>query len=432
MPLSDFQSQRRLLGSIHRNMEPITDPQSPNLDGLLDRIGPARVVLLGESTHGTKEFYELRAQISLALIREKGFNVVALESDWPDTSLVNSYIRGGGKPWLGGFRRFPEWMWRNHSFVKFVEELLIHNSSEGRAPVSIFGLDLYSLSSSLQSVLAFLEKHFPDEAHRARTARNCFHPWELDPAKYGLAVWQEALAGCEKEILDLLETLSEKRLSQEAAKNSALFSAFQNAKIIQSAEKYYRKMYEGRVDSWNLRDRHMFETLLALLDFYGPESKAVVWEHNSHIGNAAATEMGFFGEQNVGEFCKRHFGDLAYSLGFLTDHGTVAAAHEWDAPVEIKKLLPARFGSYEELFHQAGEKNFFLPLKKMKPELSEARLERAVGVIYRPETERLSHYFNADLTRQFDEICWIDETHAVEPLPFVKEVDASDTYPFGL
>lgn len=432
MSLSELQARQGLLRAINRRAEPF-DLEDPDLSGLLERIGESRVVLLGESTHGTKEFYELRAKISLALVREKGFDIIALESDWPDTALVNAHIRGGGKPWLEGFRRFPEWMWRNHSFAAFVDELLTHNSCEARAPVSIFGLDLYSLSSSLHEVLRYLEKKHPDEAHKARTARNCFHPWELDPAKYGLAVWQDSIQSCEKEVLALLNSLSEKRLEREAAKNPALFHAFQNARVIRSAERYYRSMYEGRVDSWNLRDRHMFETLTSLLDFFGPASKAVVWEHNSHIGNAAATEMGAVGEQNVGEFCKKKFGDQAYILGFLTDHGTVAAAHEWDGPVEIKKLLPARFNSYEELFHEADEKNFFLPLRQKTDGLSEARLERAVGVIYRPETERLSHYFNADLTRQFDEICWIDETRAVEPLPFVKEVDdAEDTYPFGL
>ncbi|MEK7356188.1 MAG: erythromycin esterase family protein [Bdellovibrionota bacterium] len=371
----------------------------------------------------------------MSLIREKGFQLVALEADWPDVEIVNAVIHGKRESWET-FRRFPEWMWRNTSFVELVNELRAHNSSEGRAPASIFGIDLYSLSSSLRAVSSFLRHRMPESAEKAMAAEACLEPWRSDPSQYGLAVWRGLIRGCEAEVLELLKTLHENRLSSSAVLSGELLSAFQNARVLRNAEEYYRSMYEGRVESWNLRDSHMFETLLVLLDHYGPDSKIVVWEHNSHLGNAAATQMGKIGEHNVGQLCKTKFGNDCYSIGFMSDHGTVAAATEWEAPVEIKALRPARPDSFEFLLHQTGVKNFFLPLKtadsQLRNELRKERLERAVGVIYLPRTERSSHYFNAKLADQFDEVCWLDETSAVEPLPMIPETGPADTYPFGL
>ena len=424
---------------IKDGLDPIRNLEKPDLSSLLGRIGNARVVMLGESTHGTKEFYELRAKITMSLIREKGFQLVALEADWPDAEVVNDFIHGKRESWET-FRRFPEWMWRNTSFTHLVNELKTHNSSEARLPASIFGLDLYSLSSSLHAVSSFLRQRMPEIAKKATAAEECLEPWRSDPSQYGLAVWRGAIKGCEGEVLDLLKTIHEKQLASSAGLNGELLSAFQNARVLRNAEEYYRSMYEGRVESWNLRDSHMFETVLVLLDHYGSDSKIVIWEHNSHLGNASATEMGKIGEHNVGQLCKAKFGEGCYSVGFMSDHGTVAAASAWEAPVEIKALRAARPDSFEFLLHattnEADMKNFFLPLRSAHPqlrtELRKERLERAVGVIYQPQTERSSHYFNAKLTDQFDEICWLDETTAVEPLPFIPETEAADTYPFGI
>lgn len=425
----------KLLDLIRTNAEPIDSTRRPDLDKLVDRIGSSRVVLLGESTHGTEEFYDLRAAITMKLVRERGFNIVALEADWPDMEGVNDYIHGRRDSW-SGFARFPEWMWRNHSFDDLTQTLRAHNSSERHLPVSVYGLDLYSLSASLENVYHFLQKQDPASAEVARQARACLHPWQFDPSQYGLAVLRQHIEGCREEVFTLLRSMHEKQMA-ESTSNKRLLSALQNARIVANAENYYRTMYESSVDSWNLRDQHMFETLLLLLDHYGPLSKVVVWEHNSHLGNAAATQMGRIGEFNVGQLCKSKFGDDCYNIGFMTDNGTVAAASEWDGPMEVKRLLPTRTDSFENLLHRAVDHGeYFLPLRTAPEDLREAlrptRLERAVGVLYLPQSERQSHYFHASLTDQFDEICWIDETRAVKPLKHIPETTEADMMPTGL
>ncbi len=422
-----------LLDLIRAHAETIDSTEHPDLDSLVDRIGSARVVLLGESTHGTKEFYDLRAAITMKLVKERGFNVIALEADWPDMEGVNEYIHGRRDEW-SGFARFPEWMWRNHSFNELTKALRAHNSSERHLPASVFGLDLYSLSSSLENVYNFLSKQDASAAEIARKAKACLHPWQFDPSQYGLAVLREHIEGCKDQVFELLRSMHEKQIKASTS-NKRLLSALQNARIVANAESYYRLMYESSVDSWNLRDEHMFETLLLLLDHYGPLSKVIVWEHNSHLGNAAATQMGRIGELNVGQLCKSRFGDACYNIGFMTDHGTVAAASQWDGPMEVKRLLPTRPDSFESLFHRAGG-DYFLPIRNARAELREAlrptRLERAVGVLYLPQSERQSHYFHASLTDQFDEICWIDETRAVQALKHIPEIGEADLQPSGL
>ncbi|HVK61945.1 MAG TPA: erythromycin esterase family protein [Bdellovibrionales bacterium] len=428
-------TETSLIDLISAEAQPIVNLHRPYLDGVADRIGGARVVLLGESTHGSQEYYEMRAALSLKLIREHGFNLIALESDWPDAENINKYIHHRSHEW-DAFHRFPEWMWRNHPFRDFTEALKKHNSSERHAPVSLFGLDLYSLSSSLREVMRFFERNDQEGLKIARRAFECLEPWQFDPSRYGYSVWKGLLNGCENEVFEVLRMMHETHLTDAKISNPDLLSALQNARVVKDAEEYYRAMFESSIQSWNLRDEHMFETLLVLLDHFGPESKIIVWAHNSHLGNAQATQMGDIGELNLGQLCKARFGDACYSVGFLTNHGTVAAASEWGGDMEVKTLLKARTDSFESLFHKAGVPNFFLPLRNADRDLKDGlrirRLERAVGVLYLPDTERSSHYFTAALSDQFDEVCWLDETRAVHALSHVAEYEAPDTFPTGL
>ncbi len=410
------------------------------LDALMNRIGDARVVLLGEATHGTSEFYRMRARITQALVERKGFDVVAVEADWPDAARVDHYVRDRDVPpqeWEA-FARFPTWMWRNHDFHEFVEWLREHNATLSRERrVRFAGLDLYSLYTSISEVLQFLDAQDPASARLARERYGCLTPWQSDPAAYGRAALSGAYRSCEHEAVKMLDALLRGRMKFMDDDSEPFFDAVQNARLVADAESYYRIMYYGHHESWNLRDTHMFQTLQSLLHFGGPDTKAVVWEHNSHVGDARATEMSARGELNVGELCRREFGDAMYSIGFGTDHGTVAAASHWDGPMEVKAVRPSLEGSYERLFNESDEPGMLLGLRHLlRPELrnalSEPRLERAIGVIYRPETELASHYFRAVLPRQFDEFVWVDDTHAVEPLVVRTLQGLPDTYPFGL
>lgn len=410
------------------------------LEALLDRIGDSRVVLLGEATHGTSEFYRMRARITRALVERKGFSIVAAEADWPDAARVDHYVRDRDVPlqeWEA-FARFPTWMWRNQEFHDFVEWLRAHNADlPHERRVRFAGLDLYSLYTSISEVLGFLDSKDPHAARVARERYGCLTPWQSDPASYGRAALSGEYRSCEPEVVRMLESLLRERVKLMDGDTESLFDAVQNARLVADAERYYRIMYYGHHESWNLRDSHMFQTLRSLLRFGGPGAKAVVWEHNSHVGDARATEMSARGELNVGELCRGEFGDAAYSIGFGTDHGTVAAASHWDGPMEVKRVQPARDDSYERLFHESGVPGLLLGLRdpfkaELLDALSEPRLERAIGVIYRPETELASHYFRAVLPRQFDEFVWLDETRAVEPLAARTIEGLPDTYPFGL
>jgi protein-L-isoaspartate(D-aspartate) O-methyltransferase len=426
---------------IGEDAEPFDDLETARLDALLDRIGDSRVVLLGEATHGTSEFYRFRARITRELILRKGFNLVAVEADWPDAAQIDRYVRdlGGPPAEEPTFSRFPTWMWRNREVRDFTHWLRDHNLGvrEPGRRVSFHGLDVYSLYSSIGSVLRYLQEVDPEAARVARLRYGCLTPWEHDPALYGHAALTRRFPLCEAEVLTTLHEMLEKRLDYAARGGERFLDAVQNARIAANAERYYRAMYYGSAESWNLRDRHMFDTLLMLLSFRGPESRAVVWEHNSHIGNAGATEMGARGELNVGQLARDHFGDGAYLIGFGTDHGTVAAATDWDGEMEIKRVRPAHPDSYERLCHESGLPAFLLPLREprrstLREELEVPRLERAIGVIYRPETELLSHYFQAVLPWQFDEYAWFDETRAVTPLGGQEVAGMPETYPFGL
>ena len=430
-----------LPGLVAEAAEPIASIEGADLGGLLDRIGDCSMVLLGEASHGTSEFYRMRDRITRELIRRKGFVAVAVEADWPDAARVDAHVRNHAPSRLDAepFSRFPTWMWRNHEVRTLVDWLAAHNAEvdEPGSMVSFHGLDLYSLFSSRDAVLNYLDRVDPDAALVARRRYSCLSPWEHDPASYGRAVVTGGFLGCENEVVANLNELLRRRIEYAAADESAFVEAAQNAMVVANAEKYYRAMYHGSRESWNLRDLHMFETLQMVRAHRGPGAKIVVWEHNSHVGDAGATEMGARGEHNVGMLCRRHYGDDAFIVGFGTDHGVVAAASTWGGPMERKAIRPSHARSYERICHDSEVPAFLLHLRDprreaVRDELAPPRLERAIGVIYRPETELQSHYFQASLPTQFDEYIWIDETSAVAPIEAHQVQGMPDTYPFGL
>jgi erythromycin esterase-like protein/hypoxanthine-guanine phosphoribosyltransferase len=420
-------------------------------DQLLDLVGDAHVVLIGEATHGTHEFYRHRALITGRLIAEKGFSAVAAEADWPDAYRVNRYVRLAGADdsavdALGDFRRFPSWMWRNADVLDFVGWLREHNSKLPEARrAGFYGLDLYSLHASMAAVLSYLAKADPPAAQRARHRYACFDRFGEEPQEYGYAAGLGLTPTCEKEVVSQLVELR-RRAADYAGRNGRIdpdeyFFAEQNARLVASAEEYYRTMMGNRVESWNLRDRHMAQTLHELMRFLhrtAASAKVVVWAHNSHLGDARATEMGHGGELNVGQLVRERFGMGAVLIGLTTHSGTVTAADEWGGPARRKTVRPSLAASTERLLHDTGVPRFVLPLR-IDPDLESVfatpRLERAIGVIYQPATERRSHYFHAELARQFDVVLHFDETRAVEPLERSSEWtsgELAETYPSGL
>lgn len=432
------------ISAVRQSAEPFDSIEDADLDPLIERIGDARIVLLGEATHGTSEFYRMRARLSRELILRKGFRFIAIEGDWPDAARVDHYVRHfeySASEWTA-FARFPTWMWRNREVQSFVDWLRAYNEIKGAEErVAFHGIDLYSLYTSIRSVLAYLDDVDPEAAETARERYGCLTPWQSDPATYGRAALTGRYRSCEDPVARMLSSLLERRRDYALKDGERYFDAVQNAKLIANAEHYYRIMYYGSRASWNLRDRHMFETLKSLLEFYGADSKAIVWAHNSHVGDALATEMALRGEHNLGQLCRAEFGRGVYTVGFGTDHGQVAAASNWDGPMEIKSVLPAVSNSYERLFHkasQAGNSSRFLlnvarnGKSKLHNVLRVPRLERAIGVIYRPETELASHYFQAMLPQQFDDYVWFDGTSAVSPLEVEELEGLPDTYPFGV
>lgn len=435
-PTPDEALARQIAGAA----EPFDSIEGGDLGPLLGRIGDARIVLLGEATHGTSEFYRMRERITRALITEKGFNIIGIEGDWPDAARIDNYARHLEYPpteWTA-FARFPTWMWRNDEVRVFVDWLREHNGSvRASARVAFHGLDLYSLYNSIRSVLRYLEDVDPEAARIARQRYGCLTPWQADPATYGHAALTGSYRTCEKEVLAMLQDLLHKQRDYAERDGERFLDAVQNARLVANAERYYRTMYYGSRASWNLRDNHMFETLKTLLAYYGRDSRAVVWAHNSHVGDAAATEMSARGEINIGHLCRTEFGDRAYIVGFGTHGGTVAAASDWDGEMEIKEVRPSRPESYEGLCHASGVPRFMLPLRDppsdgLRQALMKPRLQRAIGVVYRPETELASHYFQAVLPRQFDDYIWFDESRAVTPLETAQLEGLPDTYPFGL
>jgi len=401
-----------------------------------DSFADARIVLLGESTHGSSEFYRGRAAITQRLVDRHGFRIVAIEGDWPDAAELDRYVRAR-EPWgeRDAFVNFPRWMWRNREFADCLAALRAWNDGQPEDDrVAIRGLDVYSLDKSIAAVLEYLDRVDQVAAASARERYACLSPFVGRPQIYGA---QAVRTGdtCEQEVVRQLVELLEERLEYSGKDGDAFFDAEQNARVVWAAERYYRSMYQGSENSWNLRDTHMFSTLTRLLERAGPDSKAIVWAHNSHIGNAGATAMGERGEINIGQLCRDRFGKDVASIGFSTSTGTVMAADDWGGLARVKQVIPARSDSWERVFEGTACRASLTNWRN-DPELQEAldhvRLERAIGVIYRPETERWSHYFEANLARQFDALVWFEQTEAVMPLLGAAPEGAPDTYPYGL
>jgi erythromycin esterase-like protein len=424
---------------------PLTGTQ--DYGALLDDIGDARVVLIGEASHGTHEFYQARAEITRRLIEDKGFNAVAAEADFPSAARVNDYVHGLGadqdaEQALRSFERFPTWMWRNTDVQTFVEWLRDHNTAlPADQQEGFYGLDLYSLHESMNAVIAYLDQVDPAAAQRARYRYGCFEVFGEDPQAYGYSASIDMDERCQAEVEAQLNDLrrSRQELMSKRGQQDVFFYTEQNARVVVNAELYYRALYTGSVNTWNFRDTHMMETLEALvahLQQTQGSARVVVWAHNSHVGDMRASELGERGELNIGQLARERYGDDAYLIGFSTYTGTVAAAHDWDAPMQIMDVRPALEGSQERLFHNVGIPAFLLLLDERAAlaALSEPRLERAIGVIYRPTTERLSHYFQARLRERFDALIHFDTTSAVTPLDMTQPQtdEPPETYPTGV
>jgi protein-L-isoaspartate(D-aspartate) O-methyltransferase len=429
---------RTLPECVAEAAEPLPDIDEEAFAAAFDRFADRRVVLLGEASHGTHEFYAARSAITKRFVEKHGFTIVAAEADWPDAAVLDRHIRhrhpreGAPRPFL----RFPTWMWRNSVIARLMHDL--HALNRGRAEqdmAGFYGLDIYNMSGSIEAVLAYLDEHDPEAAAVARQRYGCLTPWQAEPATYGRAALTRGYAECEQQVVAECRDLLKRSLQEDGG----MFGAAMNARLIASAERYYRVMYYGGAESWNLRDSHMAETLEHLLEHRGPQSKALVWAHNSHIGDARATEMGRVrGEHNIGQLVRERWGEECALIGFGTHTGTVTTASDWDSDHETKRVLPSRKDSYERACHESGIDRFLLDLSPGLHEalcrrLAEPLLERFIGVIYRPETERWSHYSQTVLPEQFDAWVWFDETRALEPLvPHEPHKGIPDTFPFGL
>ena len=434
-----------MIGELNRAAVPLTFG-AEDYDPLLEWIGSRRLVLIGEASHGTHDFYNQRAIITRRLIAEKGFNVVAVEADWPDAHRVHRFVMGRGKDQdaraaLGDFLRLPAWMWRNMDVLAFVEWLHEFNRTRAKAErVGFHGLDLYSMHASMRAVLDYLDKTDPEAARRARFRYSCFDHFGEDPEAYGYAASLELSSSCADEAVAQLVELRRRKADLATHDGTVdpedYLYAEQNARLVQNAERYYRVMFGGQEDSWNVRDRHMAETLEWLMRIR-PEAKMVVWAHNSHLGDARATEMADRGEINLGQLARERFGDEAFLVGFTTYSGEVTAASNWDAPAERKVVRLALPGSCEQLFHATGIPRFILPLQDevVREILQKPMLQRAIGVIYRPETERMSHYFRARVADQFDALIHLERTKALVPFECTATWNAGEvpeTYPYAV
>lgn len=450
MPSASEQLQT-LFTAAARPLPPIDDP---DFASHFDSFGDYPIVLLGDGSHGTSEFYSARAEITKRLIEHHGFTMVAVEADWPDAEAVDRYVRqrdgpqasiGKSTPGYEPFGRFPTWMWRNREMQALVEWIRNRNAQvPDDQKVGFYGLDMYSMGESMHSVIRYLDRVDPDTANTARLRYGCLAPWVEDPAAYGLTAVR-GLHDCESAVVKMLRDLLAKRMeyAQETNDSDEYLSSEQNAYLVRDAERYYKAMYYSSAASWTLRDTHMIDALTRLRRSK-PGGKAVVWAHNSHCGDARYTGMGRRRhEVNLGQLCREQFGDENVALiGCGTHAGTVAAAHEWDDNMQVMTVRPSRADSWERVAHDTGIPRFWLDLRPgqidrklaVAMEAESNRLERFIGVIYRPETEKLSHYSQAELHRQFDAYIWFDETHAVQSLDRVQPSTprgSEETYPFG-
>lgn len=432
------------------HLHSITGAQT-DYTSLFDLVGDRRFVLIGEASHGTHDFYAERARITRHLIDACGFNAVAVEADWPDAYRVNRYVMGlsddsDADAALSDFQRFPAWMWRNRVVLDFVEWLHARNDTQVNPAVKarFYGLDLYSLRASMEAVVRYLDQVDPDEAIRARARYSCFDHVGGEGQAYGYALAYSGAIPCENEVVRQLIELRRKAegyLRRDGwVADDEFFFAEQNALLVRDAEEYYQQMYRADVSSWNLRDRHMAAALDSLAQHLNHQlgrAKIVVWEHNSHVGDARFTEMGAHGELNVGQLARQRYGEECALIGFTTYDGSVTASSDWGGPSERKRVRPAMIDSHESFLHDSSASRFWLNLadQTVRDAMVIPRLERAIGVIYRPESERSSHYFHASLGEQFDAVIHLDHTRAVEPLERTSRWDAGEppeTYPSGL
>lgn len=441
----------RAVDAVQEFAHPLTGNRH-EFDRFLKYAGKCRFVLLGEASHGTHEFYRTRAELTKRLITNYGFNLICWEADWPDALRVNRYIQSRGsddsaEQALRGFKRFPAWMWRNTDIVELIDWLCSYNQSLPKTAtrVAVHGLDLYSLHSSMAEVIRYLETVDPQAAEQARQRYSCFEDYGEDPQHYGMIAGLKQAGDCEEEVVQQLVEMQRRwsdALHDENREGADhLFYAEQNARVAKNAEAYYRAMYHGRPNTWNLRDSHMAEILDELCDHFrmqGDEPKAIIWAHNSHLGDARATQMGERGELNLGQLVRQRHPRETWNLGFTTYTGTVMAADDWDGDAKIKRVRPGLQDSYENLFHETGLRNFLInirPNTELTRRLSDPLLERAIGVIYRPENERYSHYFEAHIAQQFDSVIHFDETRALTALERVAihdETELPETYPSGV
>ena len=436
----DGDRTERVIARLRSIARPLASDR--DLDPLIERTGDARHVLLGEASHGTAEFYTWRARLTRRLIEEKDFSFVAVEGDWPDCSRVNRYVKGEGEAksaWevLHAFDRWPTWMWANREVVEFVEWLRAHNTKRARDErVGFYGLDVYSLWDSMSAVVGYLDRVDPEAAKRARRAYECFAPFGEDEQRYARATALTPIS-CEDAVVRALSELRRDAARADGGGREAHFEAEQNALIARNAELYYRTMIRGGPASWNVRDGHMVETLDRLMDLHGPRAKCVVWEHNTHVGDARYTDMADDGEFNVGQKVREaHAREDVVVVGFSTHRGTVIAAEEWDAPMALMRVPPGRPGTYEDLLYRVGggDKMLVFDDATRTGELLDARGHRAIGVVYRPRYEHYGNYVPTVLPLRYDAMLFIEATHGVAPLHLIerKDGEAAETFPTGM
>jgi erythromycin esterase-like protein len=394
--------------------------------------------MLGEASHGTHEFYAWRAAITRRLIEEKGFSFVAVEGDWPDCDRVDRSVRclpgapADPRQALLAFERWPTWMWANEEVVDFTRWLCARNRTvEESARAGFHGLDVYSLWESLREILTYLREHDPDQVPAALTAYRCFEPYADDAQAYALAT-RFVPTTCENEVIDLLVGLRQKTAGDGAGR----FGAWQNAEVVAGAERYYRAMVRGGGESWNVRDRHMDDTLDRLLQHYGPAAKGVVWAHNTHVGDARATDMADAGAVNIGQLARERYGtDHVVLVGFGSHRGTVVAGDAWGAPMQVMDMPPARRRSLEAVLHTAApaQAMFVFPHGGRPDLLTDELDHRAIGVVYHPDREKYGNYVPTVLGDRYDAFCWFDQSQALHPLQLrTSYVLEPETYPSGV
>jgi erythromycin esterase-like protein len=438
---SSGEETRELIAQVRGLARPLRS--SADLDPLLERIGEARYVLLGEASHGTHEYYTWRMLLSQRLIREKGFSFLAVEGDWPDCYEVNRFVKNlpdsgeNAREVLHAFQRWPTWMCANEEIVALTQWLRQHNDGQPEdRKVGFYGLDVYSLWESLYAILSYLQRVDPSLLPTAWRALRCFEPFGEDVQEYARAT-RFVPAGCQEQVVALLRELRARSRAHVGDGRDGYFEAEQNALVLKNAESYYRAMVGGGPDSWNIRDRHMNQTLERLMAHHGPAAKAIVWEHNTHIGDARYTDMVEDHMVNLGQLVREgHAGEGVVLVGFASHRGRVIAGEAWDAPMQEMRVPPAREGSWEDVLHQAfgSDQLLLMPGAESDGPLFRRRGHRAIGVVYHPEYEHLGNYVPTVLPRRYDALLYLDQTQALHPLHLRARTreEVPETFPSGM